>query len=662
MARKRRTSQGNNSMQTAFIRFMLVVAFFIFWIGAVSVRLVHLQVNEHSKWKSKSEAQSTYSIVTKSLRGSVYDRNGSVLAMSVRVKSLAADPGLVENVAGLSSEVSKITGKKASRISSQINEGKLAGRKFVWLARELTDEQVEKVKKRVFENKDDSNGDLALGVRWIGEQKRDYPNGTLAAHVIGFSNSDDVGQAGIEKSQESFLKAERLRMVRERDREGRVLSETAVERTPSKDVVLTLSKEIQHITERALVRAVKTTNAKAGKAIVMDPATGEILAMANYPTFDPSEFRKLKPGVWRNSAVQDQYAPGSVFKLVTYGAALEEGKIKPEDEIECGEGQITVGGYTFNDSHAVGRVSYIEAMAESSNVGAIKTAMDLGKDTFYSYAREFGFGKRTGVGLPSEGTGILRAPERWRGTDLASMSIGYGIDVTALQTVLAFATIANDGVQVNPQIVKEVRQDGKLAEDFESESRRVVKAETARSLKKMLKQVVLDGTAKRARLNGYTSAGKTGTAWKYDKEIGTINRKKYVSSFVGFAPADDPAVVIAIVVDEPKGAMRAGGQVAAPAFKEIAENVLPALKVAPDGVFEKDFPKDPPKKEKKEPKDSTLTEKAKAPKKKNKADVKKTKKPEKKKPKKVRKTPKELNAMGVERMRLNKTTKQALRI
>ncbi len=273
---------------------------------------------------------------------------------------------------------------------------------------------------------------------------------------------------------------------------------------------------------------------------------------------------------------------------------MEEKLIEPAGEVDCGKGEITVGGHKFRDSHCVGTVSYSKAMAQSSNVGAIKTGMQIGKDKFYRYAREFGFGEKTGIRLPAETGGILRSPERWNGDSLASMSIGYEIGVTALQSALAFATIANDGVKVQPYIVKEIRKsDGQIVSAATPEKERVVSPETARDLRKMLRQVVLDGTAKAAQLNGYTSAGKTGTAWKYDAEIKAINKNKYVSSFIGFAPADNPRVVIAVVIDEPKGAFRNGGQVAAPVFKEIAEQILPELNVTPDGTMPDDTADDP---------------------------------------------------------------------
>jgi cell division protein FtsI (penicillin-binding protein 3) len=401
--------------------------------------------------------------------------------------------------------------------------------------------------------------------------------------LIGFTNSEHTGRAGVEMSQESVLKGEILSKIRERDRLGRVYEETKSTTATPNDVVLTISNSIQYKTEEALSKGARNSRAKSGKVVVLDPQTGEILAMANYPTFDPNDFRNIKPATWKNRAIQDSYSPGSVFKMITYGAALEEDLIKPEKTINCGEGSITVSGHTFNDSHTIGTVSYTRAFAQSSNVGAIKTGLRVGKDRFYEYARHFGFGQKTGIRLPAETSGILRSPKTWNGDSLASMSIGYEIGVTALQSAVAFATIANDGVKIQPHVIKEIRQsDGKIVSITEPEKERVVSVETARDLRKMMQRVVTDGTAKQARLSGYTSAGKTGTAWKYDPKLKAINKNKYVSSFIGFAPADNPRVVIAVVLDEPKGGSRNGGDVAAPIFREIAEQVLPELNVLPD--------------------------------------------------------------------------------
>lgn len=572
------------------MRYMFIVAFFILWIGVIGARLVHLQITQHDWLKSQAASNRGYEHKSKMLRGTIFDRNGRALAMSIRANSLYADPERIEDVEAVGKKLAKALGIKAQPVISDLRSGKEKGRRFVWIARKLDEDQYESVNKAF---KQEGGGGVPghPGLYWKKEQKRSYPYRELAAQVIGFSNFDDVGQAGIELSQEKILKGEVVKKWRERDRFGRVYDETGAEREPPKDIVLTISNSIQFKTEEALAAGVKAANAKSGKAIVIDPKTGEILAMANYPTFDPNEYSRLKPENWRNRAVQDNYSPGSVLKMVTYSAALEKDLISPEALVDCGSGRLTVAGHTFNDSHAVGTVSYTKAFAQSSNVGAIKTAQKVGKDDFYRYVKKFGFGSPTGIELPAEAAGQLRSPEAWYGDSLASMSIGYEIGVTALQTAVAFATIANDGVKVQPHILKEIRQsDGKLVSAIQPRSERVVSEETARELRLMLRQVVLEGTAKKAQLNGYSSAGKTGTAWKYDPQLRKVNRDKYISSFVGFAPADDPRVVIAITIDEPQGALRYGGQVAAPVFRGIAEQVLPELNVLPDGTIPDDEP------------------------------------------------------------------------
>ena len=349
--------------------------------------------------------------------------------------------------------------------------------------------------------------------------------------------------------------------------------------------MLTISTQLQFMTEQALERGVKASNAKSGTAIVIDQKTGDILALANYPAYSPERFNEAGAELLTDKAIQAVYSPGSVFKLVTYGAALEKKLITPDQEIDAGNGTIEVAKHVFKDSHHVGRVTYAEALAHSSNVCAIKTGMRVGKTDFYALLQKFGFGQKTGVELPAETAGIVRNPDKWNGDSLASMSIGYEIGVTALQMATAFATIANDGVRVQPHLIKEIRQqDGSVLSVAQPENTQVVSAETAISLRRMLRQVVLSGTGRRAQLNGYSSAGKTGTAWKFDPKTRRVEASKYVSSFIGFAPAENPAVTIAVVMDEPQGGARDGGAVSAPVFRDIAEQILPELKVPKDSA------------------------------------------------------------------------------
>ncbi|HEX8251094.1 MAG TPA: penicillin-binding protein 2 [Pyrinomonadaceae bacterium] len=597
MPKRQTVNKKRNPAQTAFTRFLFIVAIFAVWIGIIGVRLVHLQVTQHEWLKEKALDLRRVEKKSKMLRGAIYDRSERALAMSVKVKSLFADPREIEDVEATAKAVAGALKIKPNDILKDLKEAKQSGKKFVWLARKIDESAAQKLNETLkTENLKKADEPKFAGLHWREEQKRQYPQGTLAAHIVGFSNSDDVGQAGIEQSQESALRGAVIEKWQDRDRLGRVYDESETEeREPPKDVYLTISNSIQYKVEQALKKGVEAARAKSGTAIVLDPKTGEVLAMANYPTFDPNKFNEAAPDAITNKAVQNLYSPGSVFKLVTYGGALEEKLIAPDKMFDCGGGVIKVGSREFADKHCQNSISYTEALAVSSNIGAIKTGQMLGRQSFYNYARQFGFGEPTGIELPAEAKGQIRSPESWFGDSLASMSIGYEINVTALQTAAAFATIANDGVRVKPHIIKEIRSnsssrsDEKNIQTAEVERVPVVNAETARSLRRMLREVVLSGTGKRARLNGYTSAGKTGTAWKYDAKLKRVSGSKYVSSFIGFAPADNPSVVIAVVLDEPQGGARDGGQVSAPIFREIAEGVLPELNVVPDGTIQQDL-------------------------------------------------------------------------
>lgn len=591
MPRNTKKSKKKNPMQTAFTRFMLIVAFFVLWIGGIGVRLVHLQINQHEWLREKALDQRRDQVKTKQLRGTIFDRTERTLAMSVKVKSLYADPREIEDVETTAKEVAKVLKAKPNDILKVLKEGKESSKRFVWLARKLDENQADAINEAL-ENRDLRKFDLPryAGLHWRQEQKRSYPYRSLAAHIVGFSNNEDVGSAGIEQSQEDILHGAVLRGWQDRDRLGRVYDESDTEeREPPKDIVLTVSHSIQYKVEQALERGVKSSNANAGMAIVLDPKTGEILAMANYPTFDPNRFTEFAPENFKNRAAHDVYSPGSVFKLITYSSAINENLMNADGEIDCRGGGIEVAGHLFKDSHATKVMSYNEAMAVSSNVAAIKTGLHVGKERFSEYVRRFGFGNPVGIELPAEAQGIVRPLAVWQGDSLASMSIGYEIGVSALQMATAFATIANDGVRVQPHVIKEIRQpDGQIISATEPQKTEVVTTETARGLRRMLREVVLKGTGKRAQLNGYTSAGKTGTAWKFNPKTKRIDASKYVSSFIGMAPAENPSVVIAVVMDEPQGGARDGGQVSGPVFREIAEQILPELNVVPDANIQQE--------------------------------------------------------------------------
>ena len=581
--RRIKKTKKKNLRQVAFTRFMLVVAVFVLWIGGISVRLVNLQITQHAWLKEKALDIRQEVKQTRTLRGTIFDRNERTLAMSLPVKTLYADPSELADTDAAAKIIAKTLKLDANQLGKQLRQGKQGNKRFVPIAKKLDEEIVQKI-NRALDSPDVKKTDLPnfAGLHWRDDQKRSYPYQSMAAQVIGFSNADDDGRAGIEQSQDEVLHGAIIKKLQERDRLGRVYDETTFEREKPSDVVLTIDTAVQYITEQALENGVHAAQAKSGMAIVMNPKNGEILALANYPTFDPNTINEAAAENIGNKALQLVYSPGSVFKIVTYGSALERHLFSPEDKIDAGNGSITVAGHEFSDHHT-GVMSYAEALAHSSNICAIKTGMRVGKDDFFSMVQKMGFGSRTGIELPAETQGIVRSPEKWNGDSLASMSIGYEISVTALQMVNAFATIANNGVRNQPHIIKEIRRSDEQPKIVtQPQQTQVITAETAQNLRTMLRQVVIDGTGRRAQLNGYTVAGKTGTAWKFNAKSKSIDSSKYVSSFIGMAPADNSEIVVGVVMDEPRVGARDGGMVSAPVFHDIAQQILGEMNVAPD--------------------------------------------------------------------------------
>lgn len=583
-AKKKKTAA--ELRQTAFIRFMIVIAVFVVWFGGVGARLVYLQITQHEPLKEKAASQRRDVRKSRLPRGTIYDRNGRALAISVSVKTLYADATAIDDIAKASEDIAKALKTKPAELRKVLEEAKELGRKAVPIAKGLDATEVEAIDRALdTPNLRKAGTPKYEGLFWRDSQKRSYPHGPLAAHVIGFSDAEGVGQAGIEQSQNDVLYGAVIRREQERDRLGRVYDEVVTEKAPPGDVVLTIDNSAQYFAETALAAAVKNANAKAGMAVVIANKTGEVLALANYPTFDPSKLESIDDNNLRNAAIQNMYSPGSVFKLITYSAARERDLIRPHNHIDLGAGTIEIGSRRFRDSGRYGSISYSRAMAVSSNVGAIRTAMRVGKKDFHQSILDFGFGAATGIELPAETAGVVRSPERWYGDSLASMAIGYEIGVSALQMATAFATIANDGVRIQPHIIKEIRDhEETIVSAANPAKNRVVSAETARDVREMLREVVVSGTGKRAAPSGYSAAGKTGTAWKFDEKLKRVNSAKYVSSFIGMAPAENPEVTIAVVIDEPRNGGRDGGSVAAPVFKEIADKLLPTLKISPSDV------------------------------------------------------------------------------
>ena len=540
-------------------------------MGAVSARLVHLQTSQHEWHLRRARAQQQQAEPAGGDRGLILDRAGRELARSVEVESFFAVPVEIEDAQAAAARLASVLGLDAGALAERLRRGRETGRDFIWIARRVEDREAEAVR--------------ALGLKGVHstkEPKRRYPNGALAAHVLGFVGMDEAGLAGVEQFHNAALAGERGRLFVEGDARRKSYESEQAPSRPPQSLVLTIDQTVQYLTERALAAAVTRARAKSGAAVVLDPRTGEILALANAPTFDPNAPGEAKAEVRRNDALQNIYEPGSTFKVVAFSAALEERLAKPDERIDCQMGTINVAGRTVHDHTAFGTLTMTEALAKSSNVAAIKLGLRVGDARMHDYMTRFGFGAKTGIELPGETAGLLRNHTRWHPSSMGSIAMGQEVGVTPLQMAAAFAALANDGVRVAPHLVRETRNaDGTVASRAEPEARRVVSPETARTIRHMLESVTLKGTAKAAQLEGYTAAGKTGTAQKIDPRTRTYSATKHVASFVGFAPVEAPEVVVAVVIDEPVGAYH-GGDVAAPVFKEIAENVLPYMSVEPD--------------------------------------------------------------------------------
>ena len=569
----RLVAQSKSRPDVSFGRALLVAAIIGFWMLAVSARLVYLQVSQHQGLVNRARQQQQNAIETSPQRGDLIDRQGRELARSVQTVSLFVDPDQLTpgQLVCTATELAKVLGENETDLLKQLQGAQDEKRRFVWIVRRLDEEQATPI--------------LALnlpGVQSVLEPKRYYPNGSLASHVLGFVGLDGQGLAGLEQAYNEKISGEPGRLFLEKDAAGRPYESYEIAAKQGQSVVLTIDQGIQYQVERALQGAVERTHAKSGSVIVLDPRSGEILAMANAPSFDPNAVAVSPADNRRNWALQNVYEPGSTFKIVAFSAAIEKKLAKPDDRIDCQMGSITVAGRLIHDHHPFGTLTMAEALAKSSNVAAIKLGLRVGDASMYDFMTRFGFGSKTGVELPGETVGILRKVERWQPSSIGSIAMGQEVGVTPVQMVAAFGALANDGVRIAPHLVREIRNSsGAVVYSAQPEQRRVVSAETATALRGMLEGVTLNGTAKKAQLDGYSAAGKTGTAQKIDPKTRTYSKTKYIGSFVGFAPVSNPQVVIIVVMDEPAGLYH-GGDVAAPVFREIAEQILPGMGVMPD--------------------------------------------------------------------------------
>lgn len=534
----------------------------------VAWRLVLVQGLASERFVSLAAEQRERRIVLPPQRGSILDRDGSVLALSLDMRTIFANPRFVHDPKGAAAALSPLLGAEQASL-----EAKLASdRGFVYLARKVDPAVAEKV--------------AALripGVDSLTEPRRFYPAGSLGAHLVGFVGTDNEGLAGMEGIHDRLLAGKPGEMLMERDPDGYSIpagKSRVTPPVPGGDLVLTVDREIQFAAEDALARAVERYRAKGGTIVVMRPGTGEVLAMANAPAFDPNQISSSTPEARRNRAVIEVFEPGSANKVITVAAALESRVAAPDDAFSVPD-RISMAGRVFHDAypHPTKDLTLTEVLAQSSNVGTIKVATAVGKERLHEHLERFGYGRPTGLGIPGESGGLLPDPERWWKTSLPTIAIGQGVAVTPMQIVGVYATVANGGVRAAPSLVRGTSSGGRLRPAERAGSERVIREETAARLTRMLVQVVDGdhGTGSLAAVPGYRVAGKTGTAQK--PRTDGRGYEGYVASFVGFAPAGDPKLVAGVILDDPDPIW--GGVTAAPTFREVMEFGLRHLGIGP---------------------------------------------------------------------------------
>jgi cell division protein FtsI (penicillin-binding protein 3) len=576
------------------IRFVYVTLFFCFWAAVVVLRLGWVQIVRHSEFVHRAAQQQQRTFEVAPRRGMLYDRNLRELAMTVLVDSVYAVPSELgdnkENAAQMLSAIVH-SDPQDSYTSERRMLGRFnASRNFAWVARKLDPETSKRVRELNLK-----------GIYIQKEFKRFYPNNDLAAQVLGYVGTDDEGLGGLELEFDDDMHGTPGHMLTALDAKRHVLGSEESQPLPGENLVLTVDANIQYMAERALDAQMAKVKALHGTVVVQDPHTGQILALAISPRFNPNDSRHMLPGSLTDLAVSDVYEPGSTFKLVTYSAAIDGAGVEPTDIVDCQGGQMTMYGRTLHDDvsdRGLGKITVQYALERSSDVGAAKMALKLGPEKFYHYMKAYGFGERTGIELPAETRGLLRPPNRWGSTSILSMAIGQEVAVTPIQLVTMVSTIANGGMYLPPHILinstnamkgdptlKPVafHPENELPDPLPDGAHRVISELSSAKMRKMMQAIVVEGTGKAAALNGYSSAGKTGTAQKIDPETHTYSHTKLVASFAGFAPVSNPAISVTVVIDNPTaGPSKYGAAVSAPVFAEVAQQVLEYLGVPHD--------------------------------------------------------------------------------
>ncbi len=565
-------------------RIILVAGVLLCGFGAIVARAYQFQVIKRDKLRAMARSGYTGIVYLPPERGTIYDRSGTELAVSTDVSSVYAHPRRIKDRVKTCRILSRVLGVSRRSLYRRLNPTKA----FVWVRRKIDPAKAEKIRK------------LRLtGIGITTEKGRYYPARELAAQLLGFVGIDNNGLEGLEAKFDKLLTGPSYELIEMRDALGRpfFIRRTCSKKRSLHNLILTIDKDIQYKAEKALLAAVKKSHAKGGECVVMDPRTGDILAMAVVPRFNPNIFSKYPRQRWRNRTVTDCFEPGSTIKAFLVAAALNEGVLYPNSRLYCENGRYKVADRIIHDTHKYGTLTVTDIVAMSSNIGAIKIGQELGYDRFYQYLKKFGFGAKTGIELLGERSGFIRPPDKARAVEQANAFFGQGLSVTALQLAAAMACIANGGVLMKPHIVKEVTDShGQPVRVYKPRTaRRVISSATALQVTSILEKVVSDhGTGPRAAIAGYRVAGKTGTAQKVDEKTKRYSRSKYEAIFVGFVPSRHPRLVIATIVDEPKG-IPYGGVVAAPVFREVGLwalnhlNINPSVNVAESyhGITEK---------------------------------------------------------------------------
>ena len=545
-------------LRSPLTRLAIVATLLALWSGAAVGRLAYLQLFRYSDYLARAERQQQHIVEISPKRADILDRNVRELAMSAAVDSCFAIPSEIADPGTVATLLARVLNVSPDDIATRL----ASSHSFVWVARKLPPQTAARI--------------AALNLRGIYFQREDqrfYPNRELAAPLLGYVDIDEHGLAGVEYQLDDRIRSKPGRMMILADAHSRWYDSS--DKTPElgSSVVLTIDQNIQFIAEKELAAAITQTQAKAGTVIVQDPSNGEILAMASWPTFNPNAVAESSPESRMNRAVGALYEPGSVFKIVTLSAAIDQGITTADELVDCQMGAIYIAGHRIRDHHPFGVLTVSQILAHSSDVGAIKIGLRLGAPKLYDYIRAYGFGSPSGIDLPGENRGLLRRLENWTPISIGAVSMGQEVGVTPVQMITAVSAIANGGLLYRPHLVLTLRKGSEELAPPEPDPRRVVRATTAATMRAMLEGVVLQGTGKLAQLDGYTAAGKTGTAQKIDPATGRYSATQLIASFVGFAPINNPAITVLVQLDSPVGAHE-GGSVAAPVFKRIAEQVL----------------------------------------------------------------------------------------